>query len=372
MAVVAWRCAHLVCCVASLQVNEVPVFSASTYTLNIDENTPAGTFLTGDSVQASDVDDGQRLTYSIAGGSEVFTINPVTAQLTLQAGASLNHELKSTYTLEVLATDDGTPPKQSTAAVVTVNVVDVNEAPVIDDAVRNVDENVAVDTVVGTPLPASDVDDGQTLTYEIVSPPGFTVFSIQPATGQLLVNTATLDHESTDSYTITVRVTDMETGGLHDDATVVIMVNDINEQPQIDDATREVNENSIDGTPIGDPLPASDVDEGQLLIYTIESGNVGGRFKIDPCNGQLMVAKELFNYEDQQTYTLTVKVVDNGDPQLGDTASITVRGFDSWGWGCGTVAVVAAVAVAVVLVVAVVLTTYADAAVAIDDVWTCR
>lgn len=84
-------------------------------------------------------------------------------------------------------------------------------------------------------------------------------------------------------------------------------------------------ENSIEGTPIGDLLPASDVDEGQLLIFTIESGNVGARFKIDPCNGQLMVSKELFNYEDRATYTLTVRVADNGDPQLSDTAEVVVN-----------------------------------------------
>lgn len=115
--------------------NEAPVFGKAEYGLNIAENSPVGTPVSGGLVTATDVDAGQLLSYSIAGGSDVFQINGVSGQITVRTGAKLDHEAKDTYSLEVVAKDNGDPVLSTTTSVI-VSIDDVNEAPVIEDTVR--------------------------------------------------------------------------------------------------------------------------------------------------------------------------------------------------------------------------------------------
>ena len=99
-------------------------------TFDVDENSAAGTVV--GTVAASDPDAGQSLSYAITGGNEsgAFAINSATGEIS--AVAPLNHEANESYVLTVEVTDDGSPAL-SVAASVTVNVADVNEAPVLDN-----------------------------------------------------------------------------------------------------------------------------------------------------------------------------------------------------------------------------------------------
>jgi hypothetical protein len=81
------------------------------------------------SVAATDSDAGQSLTYAITAGNDggAFAIAPLTGEITV-AGA-LDFETKPQYLLTVTATDDQVPALSDTATI-TVDITDVNEAPV--------------------------------------------------------------------------------------------------------------------------------------------------------------------------------------------------------------------------------------------------
>jgi hypothetical protein len=108
--------------------NSPPEIAVQTF--DVDENSAAGTVV--GAVAASDPDPGQSLSYAITGGNEsgAFAIDGETGEISV-VGA-LDHEAIESYVLTIEVTDDGSPAL-SVAASVTVNVVDVNEAPVLDN-----------------------------------------------------------------------------------------------------------------------------------------------------------------------------------------------------------------------------------------------
>ncbi len=168
----------------------------------------------------------------------------------------------------------------------------------LDD--NNIDENSAVGTVVGT-VSAEDLE-GDTLTYALSDDAGG-MFTIDPATGEIKVAGA-LDHEGTDSYSVTVDVSD----GEHiTQQTFTINVGDVNEAAHsvaLDD--NSVDENSALGTVVG-TVTAEDP-EGDTLTYAL-SDDAGGMFTIDPSTGEIKVAGAL-DHEATDRYSVTVDVSD--------------------------------------------------------------
>ncbi|MBL0135866.1 MAG: cadherin repeat domain-containing protein [Chitinophagaceae bacterium] len=70
---------------------------------------------------------------------------------------------------------------------------------------------------------------------------------------------------------------------------------------------------------------ASDPDAGQTLTYSILSGNTGGAFAINASSGALSVAtSSALNFETTPSFTLVVKVQDNGTGSLSNQANITI------------------------------------------------
>ncbi|HEX2645382.1 MAG TPA: cadherin repeat domain-containing protein, partial [Thermoanaerobaculia bacterium] len=186
-------------------------------TFSIPENSANGTVV--GTVVATDPDAGQILAYSITGGNAglAFAIDATTGVITVVNSAALNFETTPTFTLTVTATDNGTPAASGTGTI-TINLTDVNEAPVANDQTFSVSEGVANGTVVGT-VPATDpeVPATQTLTFAITGGDPGGVFAINSATGQITVaNGAAIDKETTPAYTLTVTVTDNGTPVLSD------------------------------------------------------------------------------------------------------------------------------------------------------------
>ncbi len=83
----------------------------------------------GDNVDATDGDTGDEQTYTLSGRDQSsFEIDWGTGGITLKEGTELDYETKRSYTVIVTATDSSLARDSIT---VTINVVDVNEAPVI-------------------------------------------------------------------------------------------------------------------------------------------------------------------------------------------------------------------------------------------------
>ena len=306
-------------------LNSAPAFDAETAERSVDENSAAGTAV-DDPVVATDGNTGDSLTYSLdAAGDMSFDIDDM-GQITVGEGAMLDHETTASYTVTVTAMDTG----RLTATIdVTITVGDENEAPTFDalqaelmaEVVElSVDENTEAGKNIGDPVAAMDEDADDTLTYSLDAA-GDMSFDIDPVTGQLMTSAA-LDYESgTTSYSVTVTATDSD--GLNDAIAVTIAVGDMNEAPVFasDMVMISVPENTAAGENIGDPIAATDEDEGATLEYSL-GGDDAASFTIDAASGQLMTMAAL-DHETKSSYTVTVMVTD-GELSAEITVMVTV------------------------------------------------
>ncbi len=212
---------------------------------------------------------------------------------------------------------------------VTINVTDVNEAPVFSDGAsttRSIAENTAAGQNIGTAVGATDVDSGTSLTYSLGGTDA-TSFAIVTSSGQLQTKAA-LNYETKSRYSVTVSVSDGNGGS--DSITVTINVTDVNEtQTQVavnsapvftDGAstTRSVAENTAAGQNIGDAVGATDADSGDSLTYSL-GGTDEASFAIVTSSGQLQT-KAALDFESKSSYEVTVSVSDGN----GGSDSITV------------------------------------------------
>jgi Ca2+-binding RTX toxin-like protein len=257
-------------------------------------------------LSAVDADSNDTATYSIVGdASDAFEI--VGNELRLKEGVSLDYETQDTYELTLEVTDASGAIFQKT---VSINVVDVNEAP--DDlklSNASVGENAA-GAVIGD-LSLSDVDAGDSYIFA-VSDDRFEVVD-----GQLkLKDGVTLDHEEADSIDVTVTATD--SGGLSTDATFAIAVGDVNEAP--DDlklSNASVGENAA-GAVIGD-LSLTDVDADDSHTFAVSDN----RFEV--VDGQLKLKEGVtLDHEEADSIDVTVTATDSGGLSTDATFAIAV------------------------------------------------
>ena len=176
----------------------------------------------------------------------------------------LDAETQLLYTFEVVAEDNGVPPRSATSQV-QITITDTNDnSPVFSSSllVFSVPENSATSATIQV-VTATDADIDTTnnqLTYSILSQtPNQNKFSILPESGALIVKTP-LDREDTIFYTVLVECVDI--GGLSDTITLQITVTDINDNPPLiqDVYTFDYLENDVIGTKLG-TVTATDRDE---------------------------------------------------------------------------------------------------------------
>ncbi|ELP30330.1 protein containing Cadherin domain protein [Rhodopirellula baltica SWK14] len=256
-------------------VNDLPVLGDASFGIAEDASIadPIG------QVTATDVD-GTIASYSITAGNtgSAFAID---GSGNITVNGPLDFETASTYSLSVLATDDD---GATDLATVTVNVGDVNDAPVVPDLQAfTVAENTAGGTVVGTIL-ATDEDAGQSLSYSLAGA-GVSDFTIDPSSGVVSVAPAAdLDFETApSSYNLTVTVTDNGTPTESTSATVTINLSDVVDEvgPRINavrvnsttwtDLFRDFVDYDEDSTP--DFLRTNHFNDGEAAGYEIPFGS---------------------------------------------------------------------------------------------------
>jgi len=187
--------------------------------------------------------------------------------------------------------------------------------PVFHDQDFYVDENSAKSTIVGV-LEASDPDEGQQLSFEILTGNTNNAFIIDPKSGVLYVNDPVqLDFEKTPLFELQILVSDnFKDDPLESEANVAIHLNDLNEySPEVTDQEFEIEEYCSYGSLIG-TLSATDQDPGQELKYRIESGNDEQIVRLDSLTGTLYVEDaSWFDYDINQELVCMFSVSDN-DP----------------------------------------------------------
>ena len=186
--------------------NNPPVFSdGASATRTVSASSPTGTPI-GEPVTATDADTGDTLTYSLEGRDAAsFAINETNGQILTKSGVTLI--AGETYTVTV-AVDDGSDTAQI-AVSIEATAAPPNRPPVFSEgasATRSVSEDAPAGTNVGSPVSATDADQGDTLTYALGGADAAS-FTIVAASGQIRTRAA-LDYETKASYTVTVTATD--------------------------------------------------------------------------------------------------------------------------------------------------------------------
>jgi len=217
--------------VSPSDLNQVPNINSQIF--SIDENSAIGQEV--GLVIATDPDVGQTLTYSIISGNtgNTFQIGFTTGILSVANNSLLNYEENQNFDLIVQVQDDGIG-NLTAQATATVDIIDVNENPIIGDQVYTVNEFSPIGEEVGY-VEASDPDNGQTLTYNIISGNTDDAFLLNPETGILTVNNSSaLDFGVNPYFILSVEVQDDGTGNLTDMANIyigVIEMTYVGEQP---------------------------------------------------------------------------------------------------------------------------------------------
>ncbi|MFN0318553.1 MAG: DUF4347 domain-containing protein, partial [Burkholderiales bacterium] len=222
-----------------------------------------------------------------------------------------------TRTTRMISTvvQDQTTQLPSNTALTTVTITAVNDAPDIVDATVNINENSANGTAVydvNDFFTGTDLDrEGTAISYSITAGNTGGAFTINPATGQITVNSsAVLNRESISSFTLTVQASD---GTLTDTATITINLNDVDEFDvgPITDTNgtgNSVDENAATGTLVGITASASDADATNNTITYSLTNNAGGRFQIDSATGVVTVLNgALLDYESASSHSITVR-----------------------------------------------------------------
>ena len=299
-------------------VNEAPEFTEGTSTTRSVAEDASIFADIGSAVSATDPDSGTTLTYTLGGTDGTsFGIDSPTGQLYHNNAAKLDYETKTSYSVTITVSDGSL----TDSITVTINVTNANDAPVFSDGdstTRAIAENTAANTNIGAAVAATDQDTSDTLTYTLGGTDASS-FSIVSTSGQLQTKAA-LDYETKTSYSVTVSVSDGNSGS--DSIDVTINVTGVNETPPAftegTSATRTIAENTAANTNIGTAVAATDSDTGDTLTYTL-GGTDAASFSIVSTSGQLKT-KAALDYETKTSYAVTVSVSDGN----GGSDSITV------------------------------------------------
>lgn len=230
----------------TINVNDVndnaPVITPS-QSFSIDEDAP-NEHIVGTIEVLDDDSDTEFSGWLIISGNEegVFSINSV-GELTIADSSSLDFESTSSFTLTLTVSDGA---NTSTEEDIEIHVDDVNDnAPIITASQTfTVEENAANDTSIGTVM-ASDADTNSSFSgWEIHAGNDDGVFALNPTNGELTVaDNANLDREATDSYTLSLTVSDGTNTSEPED--VVVNVNDFTAKLTIEDVSINEDDGSV-------------------------------------------------------------------------------------------------------------------------------
>jgi len=274
-------------------------------------------------VTAFDPDAGDSLTYSLNEDADGrFAIDTRTGMLTVADGTRLDFETAARHRIVVRATDAG---GLTYDGVLSIALIDANEAPAAKSAPLLVLENAAPGTAVGR-VEAADPDRGDRLAF-VLSDDADGRFAIDWQSGEITVaDGAALDFEADPGFELIAKVTD--SGGLSDTVVVPVALADRNEAPSggvaIDGM---VAENAAPGT-LAAAVAAHDPDVGERLTYRLID-DAGGRFVIDGRTGVILVADGArFDYERAPEHRVRVRVEDTGGLSFEDQITIALLDVD--------------------------------------------
>ncbi len=290
--------------------NEAPVFGTVTeYT--VEENS-----LETITFSASDSDAGTSLIYTIVGGADqsAFDLNgtEVTFVNTPDFETPTDADGNNVYVFN-LQVSDGTNAVETE---ISITVTDVNESPAFGGTELGIEEN-SVDPLT---VVATDPDANTELIYTITGGIDQEAFSIS-GSQVTFVNTpdfeAPTDADGNNVYVFNLQVSD-GTNVLETEISVTVI--GVNEAPN----SIVLNESNVDenvsiGTVVG-TLSSTDPDASFTHTYSLASTETN--FALS--EGQL-ITNAIFDFEDQETYSVAITVTDEGGLALEQILTISIN-----------------------------------------------
>lgn len=316
-----------------------PEFTNSTFTFHILENEPPDSFVGKLTAVDSDIGRNAELTFSFANTQNEFVVDPkngfVKTLLVFDREALTEATGRSFISLEAVVNDNG-HIRLKDKATVNVYIDDVNDNPPIflKTPYRvQISEGSTLETQV-LRVYASDVDEGINgdVYYNLVSGNEEGKFSVEPRTGQIILMKE-LDRETTSRYVLTIVAEDGALSNkMNASTTVTIDILDENDNaPEFaqTDSKVFVPETTLVNTKLTQ-FRATDMDLGinSEVVFSIGAGNRRDTFYVDPTSGILYLHKPL-DYEELNSYTLTIVASDGGNPRLSSTTLFNVTVEDS-------------------------------------------
>ncbi|XP_041889431.1 cadherin-23 isoform X7 [Corvus kubaryi] len=303
--------------------DEVPVFTQRQYNrLGLRETAGIGTSVAVVRATDRDTGNGGLVNYKIVSGAEgKFEIDESTGLITTID--YLDYETKTSYLMNVSATDQAPPNNQGFCSVYVSLLNELDEAVQFSNSSYEavIMENIPLGSEV-LRVQARSIDNLNQITYKFdpnTNPQALSLFKINGITGVITVK-GQVDREKGDFYTLTVVADD---GGPKIDSTVKVTITVLDENdnsPQFDiasDSSVSVAEDSAVGKRVALVL-ARDPDAGRngQVTFLLTSGNIGRAFEIRTTNntyGEVFVARPL-DRELLDHYTLRIQASDGGVP----------------------------------------------------------
>uniref|UniRef100_A0A673CGZ6 Cadherin EGF LAG seven-pass G-type receptor 1a n=1 Tax=Sphaeramia orbicularis TaxID=375764 RepID=A0A673CGZ6_9TELE len=288
-----------------------PVFQSANYQVTLSEERPVGSTVVVISATDEDTGENARITYMMEDNVPQFKIDPDTGAITTQM--EIDYEDQASYTLAIIAKDNGIPQKSDTTYVEII-ILDANdnEPQFLRDMYQgSVFEDAPVYTSV-LQISASDRDSGSNgrLSYTFQGgDDGEGDFVIEPYSG--IVRTARkLDRENVPVYNLKAFAVDRGVPPLKTGVSIHVVVQDINDNAPVfekDELFIKVDENSPVGSVVAQ-ITATDPDEGTnaQIMYQIVEGNIPEVFQLDIFNGDLTALIDL-DYETKTEYVIVVQ-----------------------------------------------------------------
>ncbi|HRX78000.1 MAG TPA: cadherin domain-containing protein, partial [Pirellulaceae bacterium] len=258
-----------------------------------------------------------------ASDSHVTTVSDprfeiVGGTLRLKAGQAVDHGTEPTITLNLTATDNGSPQRSLTKSV-TLTVLEelvTNAAPTgIQLSNANIAENVSGASIGSVTVTDPDAGDVHAIS---VSDNRFEIVNglLKLKAGQ------SLNFESTPTISLMITATDSGTPALSVTKPFTITVANVNETPTSLTLSKSSLEENVAGGLVGSLLVV-DPDVGDSHSFVVSDS----RFEVK--DGQLKLkAGVVLDHEAAETISLSVTATDSGSPALSRTQSFVVTVLD--------------------------------------------
>ncbi|XP_016528841.1 protocadherin Fat 4-like [Poecilia formosa] len=279
-----------------------------------------------------DVNSGDYIKYNVSGGnaSDFFWIQADNGKLFLSQ--TLEERQNESLTLLVVVKDQGFPPLISETEITFVITGKNHFSPRFSEpeVTFSVPEDLPVGSVAGK-IQAEDGDYGPNGVIKYLISPENQYFpvSIGEFSG-LLTLTRELDFEKETRYNLQIKATDG--GWIAKSAwmNVTLIVVDVNDNPPVfslSEYTTTVPENSKVRTKVLD-IKATDIDSGvnAQISYSFIADSFD-KFAIDSRNGSITTL-DIFDYEQQQMFDLTVKASNTARHNLFGLAHVIIHILD--------------------------------------------